>query len=142
MKCYLVKFSPVRGGFLLAYIQLCFLPAVILNLFQDNASPPLVILKQVQDDDEKRLRLIREQQNGGFKVLFQRLNVTRRIPAIDNAVVAADRQVHKLARLNVITNKHRPLDDLVRADYSHLWAVYDRRGGNAPQRPQRRHSER
>jgi hypothetical protein len=24
---------------------------VILNLFQDNALPPLVILKQVQDDD-------------------------------------------------------------------------------------------
>ncbi len=24
---------------------------VILNLFQDNAQPPLVILKQVQDDE-------------------------------------------------------------------------------------------
>jgi hypothetical protein len=30
------------------------LPLVMLNLFQHNA-PPLVILKQVQDDDEREL---------------------------------------------------------------------------------------
>ena len=27
-------------------------PIVILNLFQDNAQPPHVILKQVQDDED------------------------------------------------------------------------------------------
>src|SRR3546814_1543767 len=62
------------------------------------------------------VRSVREQQYRRLDQLLQRLNIARRIPAIDDAVVAADRQVHQLGAADIVAVKHRTLDDLVRSE--------------------------
>ena len=60
--------------------------------------------------------------------------------AVDDAVVATDRQVHQLRpphAVAVIIDEHRALDDAVGADDRHFGAVDHRGGGDAAERAER-----
>src|SRR3546814_10821790 len=59
--------------------------------------------------------------------LLQRLNEARRVPAVDDAVIATDREVHAFGADDIVALEHRPLDDLVGADDRDLRAVDHRR---------------
>src|SRR3569623_437575 len=72
-------------------------------------------------------RSVCEQQDRGFEIFLQVLDVARGVPSIDDAVVAADRQVHALSADDVVAAEHRALDDLVGADDRDFGAV-DHRG--------------
>src|SRR3569623_2945987 len=72
-------------------------------------------------------RSVGEQQDRGFEIFLQVLDVARGVPAVDDAVVATDRQVHALSADDVGAAEHRALDDLVGADDRDFGAV-DHRG--------------
>src|SRR3546814_15728078 len=64
----------------------------------------------------RRFRSIREQQHRRLDQFLERLHIARGVPAIDAAVVAADRQVHQLGAAKIVAVTARALDKLVRAD--------------------------
>jgi len=77
---------------------------------------------------------------------LHRLDKARCIPAVDHAVVAADRDVHQLALGNAfaaqaIGHEHRPLDNAVGANDRHFRPVDHRRRRHAAQRPERGNGE-
>src|SRR3546814_12494555 len=84
----------------------------------------------------------REQQHRRLDQFLERLHIARGVPAIDDAVVAADRQVHQLGAAKIVAVKDRALDNLVRADDRDLGPVDDRRGRDAAERAERGHGQR
>src|SRR3546814_4253602 len=61
----------------------------------------------------------REQQHRRLDQFLERLHIARGVPAIDDAVVAADRQVHQLGAAKIVAVKDRALDNLVRRSEEH-----------------------
>src|SRR3546814_7360535 len=66
----------------------------------------------------RRFRSIREQQHRRLDQFLERLHIARGVPAIDDAVVAADRQVHQLGAAKRSEEHTSELQSLMRISYA------------------------
>jgi hypothetical protein len=82
------------------------------------------------------VRSIREKENRRFKQFAHGLDIARSVPAIDNTVVATDRQVHQLCRDNLAIADDRPFNDAIGSNDGDFRPVDDGCRRNAAQWPE------
>ena len=70
---------------------------------------------------------IDQQQSRCFEPSSELLDEPRRIPAINDAVIATDREVHEQRAFDLVPAPNRAFDDLVGPDNGDLGAIDDRR---------------